>query len=202
METLLDLGGYSTGVHRTIKEKLAKQFLSVSLPRQSGRSRPDIESDITSRLFEDDSFEAVSLIDVLEHVKPDLRLQVLQLACAYARSCLIVTFPFESKLNYRLETDFISRFGAASHPAIAEHRALGLPQHQDYDHFLEGQGSVTKTFHTCSNTLFEGLRDQVKVEDEETRHKISREMNARLDCLEPLNSSTLAYRCCIVVDFA
>jgi hypothetical protein len=92
------------------------------------------------------SFEAVIASDVLEHIPPDHRQEIIHEALRVARKVAIFAFPCGS-LAYELDRRFFEDFRARGHPPLdwlEEHMQFPFPEPGLFDHF--GKEWFVKSF--------------------------------------------------------
>ena len=202
--SLLDLGGFASSIHKETKDKWGVEWTAVNWVESPPHLRPTLVGDIRNRLFLERSFDTVTLIDTIEHIEPPYRAQVLEIALSYAKNRLVVTYPFFNKRNVDSESLFLDSYRKKyknEAVSIAEHRKLGLPGEDEFDHLFKGRHfTVEKTLHTMRSILFEGLRLQIKEDSLEERKKISASMNALLNDHEPIIDPSSAYRVRLIID--
>lgn len=96
--------------------------------------------------FQKDSFDMAVSLDVLEHVAPENRLQILDEMGRVARDGMILTFPYKSPVVETAEAkvrDTYRQLFKKEHPWLTEHQQYPLPDVDELaEHLRERGGQV------------------------------------------------------------
>ncbi|MCR4277979.1 MAG: class I SAM-dependent methyltransferase [Candidatus Berkelbacteria bacterium] len=130
---LLDVGGGSKYFRSALKQdKLPYELtvLDILPPPKETRGYSYIQGDATKMEFNDNSFDAVVSMDVLEHVSDEKKPDFLQECYRVARELVIIAAPFESVETTQAETianDFFHSQHERNHPWLIEHFEQNKP---------------------------------------------------------------------------
>ncbi len=183
---LLDLGGFSSGIHKVIKDRYFLDHRSVNSRYETPNHVPDVVADVREDLGFRSEYAIVSLIDVIEHISRCDRELVISQALKYGSERLIICCPFETAKNNSAERLLLNRIGEISTEpgaasSILEHQSLGLPRQEELIDILERHGLPWQmSYHTCRETLFASFYRQLAAVSLKERSGIVRESDIML----------------------
>lgn len=128
--SLLDVGGYP-GVFVREFTKAFPRWTGTTLDTPAEELPNYISGTGDKMPFGDESFDAVTSIDTLEHIPPDHRGPFLSELCRVSRNLVVVAAPFHHASTAaveRLLNDAHRELFGAEHPWLHEHVANGLPK--------------------------------------------------------------------------
>ena len=145
---ILDVGGYSS--RKTIADEFFNSLTYTSINIGNAWYQ-DVSADILydgfNIPFENNSFDYVISVDVLEHVTKMKRLRVISEIVRVASKRAVVVTPFrlpgvETDESYIL--DICERYGIVSPPSLVEHELYGLPLLSDIEEYVSALGGTYK----------------------------------------------------------
>lgn len=114
-------------------------YSDVELDQEMQQDPQFMEIDGTAIPFENNSFDFVVAIDVLEHIPREKRSKLLEEAFRVAKYAAIVTFPYNSSENISAEARINAYYKALKgedYIWIKEHQKYGLPELQEIEQVL------------------------------------------------------------------
>lgn len=157
-ETILDVGGSSyIRIKNTWKKNLGpagkswnatyfnankkgkRRILTLNVTRDYNKNRkPDLYYDGLNIPFNDNSFDVVTSVDVLEHMPNKDRKRVLEEMIRVAKKRIMITFPFKSEKT-SLEKEILSYVElhhVEQKASLLEHEEFGLPTIDEIEDYL------------------------------------------------------------------
>jgi len=128
---ILDVGGYTS--RKTIAEKFFGNLTYTSLNVGSAWYKDVVADFLYDGLhipFDDQSFDYVISVDILEHVSQENRFHVIKEMVRVAAKRAVVVTPFRLKDVETDESyiiDICKRYGIVPPPSLVEHELYGLP---------------------------------------------------------------------------
>jgi len=140
--SVLDVGSGSECLLGRFLPDAKISYLDPLIQNPNGIDR--IAGDITSPLLEGRSFNVVTAVDVLEHVRPDYRHAFLNKLSSLAENALILAFPSSDTTDAEVtdravDMSYRDAYGS-EYPWLREHRIYGLPSLEETKKYLENSG--------------------------------------------------------------
>lgn len=188
--SLLDIGG---------AEGLTAQFLPhhriVALDL-SPSGRIDVQASAAALPFPDGSFDAVSGLDLLEHVPIALRPALLSEATRVSRDLVVLAGPYDdagvADTEARVQATFVELFGTPN-VWLEEHADCGLPDFQACAVQLQELGLTVTSFGSNPLPLWESLQSAnfmaARVGAQELHGRMNRQLFVELGELDALGPS-------------
>lgn len=145
-----------------------RSYTSINILGDYDQTRaPDVFYDGSRLPFPDNAVEAVTAIDVFEHVPHELKTNFIAEACRVASRRVLIVFPFDSETTREFEDHLaqeLDSHGIIYRASFSEHRALGLPKISDVQYHLIGLNySNSITYHSPLEELKQYHDAQIKI---------------------------------------